>query len=281
MTVFTSTAYSRDLGDELRRVREAGTGMSGAALAVRLGWDPSKVSNLEHGKVRATDIDLVQLFTMCGKDIQYIDDFRRRYRYAFDEYVVHAPEDVRTARIGESAATSITSYSVTKLPSLVQTHEYADALHRLGGFTTGDRIAAAVQHRMDRQVVLRRNNPPKCLFYIHEFALQQRVGGRRVMEDQCARLLSEEHSVRVVPMRAVVPSSGCVLWEYEKAMPVVFSETELAQVFVQDPGAIARIRLVFDRLAEVALDEEQSLGKLGEYAGRRRAARDDQGPHAA
>ncbi len=281
MTVFTSTAYSRDLGDELRRVRESGTGMSGAALAVRLGWDPSKVSNLEHGKVRATEIDLVQLFTMCGKDIQFIDDFRRRYRYAFDEYVVQAPDDVRTVAMAESAATSITSYSATKVPSLVQTQEYADALHRLGGFATAERIASAVQHRMDRQIVLRRHNRPNCLFYVHEFALQQRVGSKRVMEDQCARLLSEKQSVRVVPARAVVPSNGCMLWEYEKAMPVAFSETELAQVFVQDPGAIARIRLVFDRLAEVALDEEQSLSKLAEYAGRQRGGRDDQGPHAA
>jgi transcriptional regulator with XRE-family HTH domain len=269
------------LGDELRRVREAATGMSGAALALRLGWDPSKVSNLEHGKVRATEIDLVQLFTMCGKDIQFIEDFRRRYRYAFDEYVAQAPDQVRTVAMAESAATSITSYSATRVPSLLQTHEYADALHRLGGFATGERIVPAVQHRMDRQIILRRHNRPNCLFYVHEFALQQRVGGKRVMEDQCARLLSEKQSVRVVPARAVVPSNGCVLWEYEKAMPVAFSETELAQVFVQDPGTIARIRLVFDRLAEVALDEEQSLSKLAEYAGRRREGHDDRGPHAA
>ncbi|ANZ35409.1 hypothetical protein BBK82_04235 [Lentzea guizhouensis] len=266
------------MGDELRQVRETGAGMSGAALAVRLGWDPSKVSNLEHGKVRATDIDLVQLFTMCGRDIQFIDEFRRRYRYAFDEYLVHGVDDARTVAVAESTATAITSYSATKVPGLVQTQEYADALHRLGGFGVNGRVPPVVQHRMDRQTVLRRPDRPRCLFYVHEFALQQRVGGRRVMEDQCARLLSEKHLIRVVPTRVVVPSNGCLLWEYEKAAPVAFSETELAQVFVQDPSAIARVRLLFDRLAEVALDAEKSRDKLVEYAGRRHG---DQGPHAA
>ncbi|KOV80156.1 hypothetical protein ADL03_35055 [Nocardia sp. NRRL S-836] len=255
--------------------------MSGAALAMRLGWDPSKVSNLEHGKVRATEMDLVQLFTMCGKDIQTIDEFRSRYQYAFDEYLVHGPDDVRTVAIAESTATSITCYSATKVPGLVQTEEYADALHRLGGFSTKERIAEAVRRRMDRQTVLRRPDRPKCLFYVHEFALQQRVGGKRVMEDQCARLLSEEHMIRVVPARVVVPSNGCLLWEYEKAMPVAFSENEIAQVFVQDPAVIARVRLLFDRLAEVALDAEQSRVKLADYAGRARKGNDDQGPHAA
>ncbi|GGU68176.1 helix-turn-helix domain-containing protein [Lentzea flava] len=64
MTAFTSTAYSRDLGDELRRLRETCTGLNGRNLAKKLGWDPSKVSNIEHGRARASEIDLVQLFTV-------------------------------------------------------------------------------------------------------------------------------------------------------------------------------------------------------------------------
>ncbi|WP_154697491.1 helix-turn-helix domain-containing protein [Lentzea guizhouensis] len=43
MTALTSTAYSRDLGDELRSLREQ-SGQTGAAFADRLGWDASKVS---------------------------------------------------------------------------------------------------------------------------------------------------------------------------------------------------------------------------------------------
>ncbi len=57
-----------------------------------------------------------------------------------------------------------------------------------------------------------------------------------VMEDQYARLMFEAHRIRIVPTDAPVIASSCTLWEYEKAMPVAFVETDLANVFVQDPG---------------------------------------------
>ncbi|WP_434452624.1 Scr1 family TA system antitoxin-like transcriptional regulator [Lentzea sp. E54] len=64
-------------------------------------------------------------------------------------------------------------------------------------------------------------------------------------------------------------------------MPIAYSETDLTQVFVQDLGAIARTRLIFNRLAEVALEEEQSRRKLAEYVGTPREDLDDRGPHLA
>ena len=101
------------------------------------------------------------------------------------------------------------------------------------------------------------------------------------MEDQYARLLFNTHVIRIVPADVVVPSSGCVLWEYEKVLPVAFGETDLAKVFVQDPGAIARTRLLFNHLDQVALDEEQSRSKLAEYVGQPRGELDASGPHLA
>src|SRR5690242_18496437 len=98
-----STAYSRDLGDELRRLRESGTGLTGRALAVQLGWDPSKVSNIEHGRARASEIDLVQYLTLCGKDVDFFEEFRRRYRHAFDLYFAQVPDELRTLAMTEAA----------------------------------------------------------------------------------------------------------------------------------------------------------------------------------
>ena len=144
MTAITSTACSRALGDELRRLRETCTDLGGRALALRLGWDPSKVTNIEKGKARASEIDLVQLLTMCGKDTDYFEDFRRRYRYAFDEYILQVPDNLRTMAFAESTAKTITSYDARAVPGLVQTPEYADALYRLGGFVRG---AANPDHR--------------------------------------------------------------------------------------------------------------------------------------
>lgn len=102
MTAFTSTAYSGDLGDELRRVRETCMGLNGRALAIKLGWDPSKVSNIEHGRARASEIDLAQLFTACGKNLDFLEEFKLRYRHAFDLYFAQVPDNLRTIAMTET-----------------------------------------------------------------------------------------------------------------------------------------------------------------------------------
>jgi transcriptional regulator with XRE-family HTH domain len=272
-----STAYSRDLGDELRRLRESTTNLNGHTMAVRLGWDPSKVSNIEHGKARPSEIDLVQYLTMCGKDVDFFEDFKRRYRNAFEEYIVQVPGNLRTVAMAESTATKIFSYSTLTIPGLMQTAEYADGLVRATGVATEEQIPAIVQIRIDRQAILRRHDRPDCLFYIHELALRQRIGDDRVMEDQYLQLLFNVHMVRIVPQDVIVNSAGILLWEYDKAMPVAYCETDLSQVFVQDRGAIARTRLIFNRLEEVALDEEQSRSRLAEYVSRPREELDVSG----
>jgi hypothetical protein len=281
MTVITATVCSRALGDELRRLRESCTDLGGAQMAMKLGWHPSKVTNIEKGKARASEIDLVQYLTMCNKDIDFFEDFRRQYKDAFDEYIVQVSGNLRTLAFAESTAKTITSYAPRSIPGLVQTKEFAEAFYRLGGFVAEERIPKVVQVRMDRQSILVRPKRPACLFYIHELALRQKVGDDHVMEDQYARLLFNTHVIRIVPAHVVVPSSGCVLWEYEKSLPVAFGETDLVKVFVQDPGAIARTRLLFDHLDEVALDAEQSRSKLAEYVGQPRGELDVSGPHLA
>jgi len=280
-TTTPSTAYSRDLGDELRRLRETCTGLTGAALSVRLGWDPSKLSTIETGKYRASEIDLVQYLSMCGKDIDFFEDFKRRYRYAFEEYIVQVSDNLRTLAMAESAAVAITSYDTQAMPGLAQTPEYAEGLYRMGGYVAEGRIPAVVQFRMDRQAILRRHDRPDCLFYVHEHALRTRVGDDRVMADQYARLLFRQFRIRIVPADAALVATSCVLWEFEKALPIAFTSTDLAKVFVQDPGAIARTRLLFDRLAEVALDEEQSRKVLADYVGRPREELNERGPRLA
>jgi hypothetical protein len=276
-----STAYSRDLGDELRRLRETCTGLSGNKLAVKLGWDPSKVSTIEHGKARASEIDLVQYLSMCGKDIDFLMDFKRRYQYAFDEYRVQVSGNLRTMAMAESTATTITSYDVLAMPGLLQSPEYADGIYRMTGLVTEERIPNLVQYRTERQAILRRHDRPTCLFYVHEHALQLQVGDSQIMEDQYARLLFNTHTIRIVPKDAPIVASGFVLWEFDKARPLVFTETNLANVFVEDPGAIARARLFFGRLDEVALSAEQSRSKLAEYVSPPREDLDDSGPHLA
>ncbi|HUQ60254.1 helix-turn-helix transcriptional regulator [Lentzea sp.] len=262
-----STAYSRDLGDELRRVRESCTGLTGRALAVQLGWDPSKVSNIEHGRARASEIDLVQFLTLCGKDIDFFEEFRRRYRHAFDLYFVQVPDNLRTIAMAESMATKITAYDVVTIHGLVQTEAYARELFVETGIEAPEDIDRLIQLRVERQAIMRRHNRPECVFYLHEIALQVRFGDARLMADQYLRLLFKTHVVRIVPtsaMKAVVQPK-CTLFEFEKASPIAYTENSLAKVFAQDNAAVARSRALFTHLDSIALDEEQSRSMLADY----------------
>ncbi|GAB2850367.1 helix-turn-helix domain-containing protein [Lentzea nigeriaca] len=276
-----STAYSRDLGDELRRLRETCTELNAAKMAVRLGWDPSKVSNLEHGKARPSEVDLVQFLTLCGKDVDYFEHFKRRYRNAFEEYIVQVPGNLRTLALAESTATKVFSYDVLTVSGLLQTREYAEGVFRRSGFVVAERIPELVQIRADRQAILRKHNRPECVFFLHELALRQRFGDDQVMEDQYLQLLFNVHMIRIVPADVPAISAGLMLFEFDKAPPVAHHDSDLAKLFVQDPGAIVRTRLIFNRLDEIALDEQQSREKLAEYVSAPREELDVPGPHLA
>lgn len=250
-------------------------------MAMRLGWHPSKVTNIEKGKARASEIDLVQFLTMCDKDIDFFENFRRRYKYAFDEYVVQVHENCARSRSPSrrprrSPATPRGAYR-----GWCRRRSTRTALYRVGGFVAEERIPNLVRFRIERQAILRRHDRPTCVFFVHELALRQKVGDDQIMEDQYARMLFSGLDIRIVPADVVVPSSGCVLWSYEKAASVVYCEADLVNVFVQDPGAIARTRLLFDHLEQVALDAGQSRTKLAEYVSPPREEFDGRGPRLA
>ncbi|HUQ61767.1 helix-turn-helix transcriptional regulator [Lentzea sp.] len=269
MTAIISTAYSRDLGDELRRLRETCTKLGGRAMAAQLGWDPSKVSNIENGKARASDIDLAQYLATCGKDFDFLDDFRNRYRHAFDMCFAQVSNNLRTLAMTESMATKITAYDVLTVPGLVQTRSYAHALFTETGRVAEAEIEEFVRLRMERQVIWRRPYRPECTFFVHELALRMGLGDDQVMRDQYRRLLFTTHVLRIVPAeaRGAAHLSKCTLFEFDKAPPVAYTESDLANVFAQDSAAIAQTRTLFRRLEAVALDEQQSRRKLAEYVG--------------
>jgi hypothetical protein len=268
-----STPYSRDLGDELRQVRERYTTFRGRRIARMLGWDPGKVSNIEHGKVRATEIDIVQYLGRCGRSQAFIEDFLNRYRSAFDHYFVQVPTNLRTMSMAESTANKITTYDMATIPGLLQSEAYALALYEARGALTPDLVEAAVRFRMERQTILRRPNRPACTFYVHENALRLKVGSDEVMEDQLMRLLFHTHVIRIVPAAsgpAGVLMAHYVLWEYEKRDDVAFTESDLAMVFVQDQIGVKRCKSIFARLDALALNEEQSRSMVADLASRSR-----------
>jgi len=91
----------------------------------------------------------------------------------------------------EARATFISTYQCQLVYGLLQTPEYAAALLSVDH---PDRIEEMVAARMERQRVLKRDQPPVLWAVLDESVLLQEVGDRKVMRNQLAHLLSFRNS---------------------------------------------------------------------------------------
>ncbi|MCG8926838.1 Scr1 family TA system antitoxin-like transcriptional regulator [Lentzea sp. CC55] len=154
--------------------------------------------------------------------------------------------------LAAAGATSITCFSGVTIPVLLRTECYAKALTRALGF------APTPELRQDEV-------PPRCVFFIHEYALQTVVGGNRLMEDQVLHLLFHAPSIRVVPASAggaAAVGLDYALIQYEHEPPLVY----LANwTLASDAATVERAVHIFQRMHVVALDNERSRDVLMQY----------------
>ncbi|MET9499335.1 helix-turn-helix transcriptional regulator [Streptomyces sp. NPDC006552] len=103
----------------------------------------------------------------------------------------------------EAQATYLSTYQAQVVYGLLQTEAYARAVIGTPPPANVDELVAA---RMERQRVLEREGPPQVWAVLDEAVLLRRIGGREVMWNQLAHLLSfrdSRHvSVQVLPFEA-------------------------------------------------------------------------------
>lgn len=102
----------------------------------------------------------------------------------------------------EAKASYISTYQAQVVYGLLQTEEYARAVLGVEDRSKVDEMAAA---RMERQRILKRDQPPALWVILDEAALLRDIGGRDVMRWQLAHLLSFQDNpwvqVQVLPFR--------------------------------------------------------------------------------
>ncbi|MFF9280891.1 helix-turn-helix domain-containing protein [Streptomyces griseosporeus] len=223
------TERQRRLGAELRKLRLA-AGMTTEQAAALLGVPRTNVPNMESGRsgisaerVRTlaanygcTDDDLVDALAAmaAGREKGWWEAYRGRLR-----------EDFLDIAEMEWHATRLRVAVTVHLPGLLQTEDHARAV--FGAVIPQlppDEVDVRVAHRLDRQQVLDRSDPPALDVILHEAALRMEFGGPAVARRQLKHLLrmSERKNVtlRVIPFKAGgFPGAGQSVVYAESVVP--------------------------------------------------------------
>lgn len=272
-----TTARSRELGSDLRRIRER-AGYSGVQMAERLCWSTTKVSRLETGRRGTTRTDVAAYVASCGVLGPELERLVALAEPLEDGYWVQAnepiPDELRTLVYLEKTTNSISSYQPLVVPGLVQTEQYIRALFQGVGVIPKSGIEPCVHARMTRQELLRSDDCPQLQFFIHENALLTPVGGSQVMHEQMLHLLflSDESPcrIRVVPReagaRAASLTGPFVFFRFRGHRPTVYLEHHTASVFLDQNRDVGIYRSLLSSLAACALTEEESRSLLANLA---------------
>ncbi|QKW10925.1 helix-turn-helix domain-containing protein [Streptomyces sp. NA04227] len=166
----------------------------------------------------------------------------------------------------EAKATYICSYQSQVIYGLLQTKAYARAV--LGSFNP-DGIDEKVAARMDRQRVLDRENPPVVWVVMSESVLLQPTGGREVMWNQLAHLLSfrdrKDVNIQVLPL-SIGQHPGQMgsfnLLRFADDPDIVYTEDFVQGHATANPDAVRDGYLRYAQLQASALSVEDSAALI-------------------
>lgn len=268
-----------EFGDRLAALRE-GADLQQKDLAAALGWDPSKVSKLEHGRQLPTDVDLTHWVHTTDAD-DHLDQMRdqlRRLRIAHGAWrrqvrAGHRARQEQDAR-EENAASVIRAVDIMAVPGLLQIADYARAVFLAQADlldTSADDVDEAVRERLRRSQIL--YEPGRTVeILVAESALSTAVCLPSVMVAQLDRLAAVVGlpGVRfgVLPAYRQLP---CLLptgfWIVDRE---VFVEHAAGELRIDDEDQFATYNKLADRLWGAALEGDDALALIA--ANRRRWA---------
>ncbi|UUU41875.1 helix-turn-helix domain-containing protein [Streptomyces sp. NBC_00162] len=182
-------------GYELRRLRE-GAGLKQSQLGDIIYCTGSLIGMVENGRRVPTRDFSERVDAALGTD----GHFSRLVGLVLRSVL---PTWFQAYAEMEARATFISIFQCQLVYGLLQTEDYARAVM---GVEKPDTLDAAVAARMDRQRMLARDNPPVLWVVLDEAALHREIGGREVMRNQLAHLLSLQDrqwlEIQVLPFKA-------------------------------------------------------------------------------
>ncbi|MEU8466126.1 helix-turn-helix transcriptional regulator [Streptomyces sp. NPDC029003] len=166
----------------------------------------------------------------------------------------------------EAKAAYISTFQAQLVYGLLQTPQYARAVLSVRGERGVDAQVAA---RMERQRLLDRENPPPMWVVMSEAVLHQEIGGREVMREQLAHLLSlrsrEWVSVQILPFEAgahVGLDGTFNLLRFESDPDIIYTEDFVHGRMTANPQDLREGSLRYDHLQAAALSVEDSAARI-------------------
>jgi transcriptional regulator with XRE-family HTH domain len=269
------TVRQRELGMRLRELRNAAE-FTVEQVGERLLCSATKISRLETGARRASLRDVRDLCGIYGvTDKDQVEDLMTLASRAREPGWWKQYEDaILSPYIGlEQAAVAITVYSMSFVPALIQTSDYARAtIKSIERKIDPAILDRRVEVRLRRQELLDRPAPPRYRVLLDEAVLRRQVGGAAVMHAQLDKIVAcaaeEKLTVQVIPFDVgVYPStdSNVVLLEFAEESPqgpIVFVEGLLKNKYYEHPAEIARYREAMEYLRDAAGSPRDSIGLI-------------------
>jgi transcriptional regulator with XRE-family HTH domain len=263
------TIRRRELGSMLRALRNE-MGLTVEQVAERLLCSPSKVSRMETGHRSATLRDVRDLCDLY--DVNDEAERERMMRLARESkragWWQGYDLDYFATYVGlEADAIGINYYQSTIVPGLMQTPDYARAMHEAGiPRLDPQRIDKLIEVRLTRQRLLTKTPRVRLDAVLDEAVLHRVVGGPAVMRAQLDRL-SELANLPNVKMQIIPYSVGAhpamdstfnILDFATPVASVVYVEGLVGWIYVERQQDIDRYRLIFDHLRTVALNPQET-----------------------
>lgn len=250
-------------GAELRAKREL-SNLSRPRLAERLGYTPQRIGQIESGgsppsEDFAKDCDV--FFKTDGtfhRIWQWIQDFGRLAVLppGFPDFI----EREREAEV-------IHIFETMVITGLFQTPEYAREVLKLG--KTPDAVEQLVSARIERQEILRRENPPYVFAIFDEGAIRRPIGNPEVMKEQIQHLIDladlPNITIQIVPTAKGayegLPGAFMIL-AFPDEPDAALVEGHVGGQLVDHPAVVRKYGVRFHLVKASAMSAEDSLDLL-------------------
>lgn len=276
------TVKRRRLAAELRHHREAAS-LTIDETAERLEWSTAKISRIENARVSVLPRDVKFLLRLYGLseqdeawDVLLTLARESRQKGWWQQYGEAVPDWFEVFVGLEAEAATIWGYDGEFVSGVLQTEEYARAVHRAQLITaTDDEIDRLVRVRMARQELLISDDAPQVWLILNEAVIRRVVGSRDVMRQQLKRLVEASKlpniTLQVVPFSTgahpAMDGSFKLLGFPEPTDPeIVYIEYHTGALYLEKTAEVRRYRLMFDHLRASALPVDASRALMARAA---------------